>query len=141
MSYKITEKEKDAIYAELKSEYIYIAIPFMLLVGAKLYYSSWQDVILSPDWSLASCIIFGQITAKVSRAVANTKVKTSEEHLGLYTAKRFSFVVLSLALYFFMLTKPTIELGYFQILVFLAASFFHFSDGFTTKLVQKTCNE
>lgn len=141
MSYEITEKEKDAIYAELKSEYIYIAIPFMLLISAKLYYSTWEEIILSPDWSLASCIIFGQITAKVSRAVANTKIKTSQEHFGLYTAKRFFFVVLSLALYFFMLTKPTIELGFAQTLLFLAASFFHFSDGFTTKLVQRTGNK
>lgn len=141
MSCKLSEKEKDAIYAELKSEYIYIAIPFMLLISTKLYFFTWQEILLSPDWSLVSCIIFGQITSKVSRAVANTKVKASQEHFGLYTAKRFFFVVLSLAFYFFMLTKPVIELGYAQVILFLLASFFHFSDGFTTKLVQKTCNK
>lgn len=141
MSYEITDREKNAIYAELKSEYIYIAIPFMLLIGAKLYYSTWQEVLLSPDWSLASSIIFGQITSKVSRAIANTELKTSQEHFGLYTAKRFFFIVLSLSFYFFMLTKPVIGLGYAQVLLFFVASFFHFSDGFTTKLVQKTCNK
>lgn len=137
MNYKITEKEKDAIHAELKTEYIYIFTPLALLIMVRSLYSSWQEIALAPDWSLASCIIFGQITSKVSRAVANPKTKTSQEHFGLYTAKRIFLVVLSLTFYFFMLTKPTIELGLAQIALFITASYFHFSDGFTTKLLQK----
>lgn len=137
MNYDISEKEKDAIYAELKSEYIYIVLPFILLVGIKLYSSTWHEIFLAPDWSLASCIIFGQITARVSKAVANTKLKTSEAHFGLYTAKRFVLVVLALVCYIFMMIKPSLELGIIQTLIFLLASRFHFSDGFTTKLLQQ----
>lgn len=130
-------KERKTTYAELKTEYLYILIPFMLLVSVKLYLSSWQEIIISPDWSLASCLIFGQITSKVSKAIARTKCNTSEEHFGWYTAKRFLLVLVSAASYFGMLSKPTFELGVFQLFIFVLASYFHFKDGFTTKLLQK----
>lgn len=129
-------KERKATYAELKTEYLYILIPFMLLISVKLYLSSWQEIIISPDWSLASCLIFGQITSKVSKAIARTKYNTSEEYFGWYTAKRFLLVLVSAASYFGMLSKPTFELGVFQLFIFVLASYFHFKDGFTTKLLQ-----
>lgn len=141
MSYEPTKLERKAIYADLKSEFIYMAIPFMLLIGVRLYIGRWQDIILSPDWSLASCLIFGQITSKVSKAVANSSVKTSQQYFGLYTAKRFLFVVIAVAFYFGMLAKPTMGLGYTQIILFFIASYFHFSDGFTTSLLQKGCGK
>ncbi|EDT8170335.1 hypothetical protein CQL41_004510, partial [Salmonella enterica subsp. enterica serovar Oranienburg] len=56
---------------------------------------------------------------------------------GWYTAKCFLLVVISIAAYFGMLAKPTMSLGYIQIIIFITASYFHFKDGFTTKLLQK----
>lgn len=50
------EREKKAIFAELKTEYLYILIPFILLISVKLYISDWREIILSAEWSLASCI-------------------------------------------------------------------------------------
>jgi len=130
-------KERKSTYAELKTEYLYVLIPFMLLIAVKLYISSWQEIIMSPDWSLASCLIFGQITSKVSKAIARTKCNTSEEYFGWYTAKRFLLVLVSAAFYFGMLSKPTFELGVCQLFIFILASYFHFKDGFTTKLLQQ----
>ncbi|NRA56050.1 MAG: hypothetical protein HRU23_18075 [Gammaproteobacteria bacterium] len=137
MSLKLSKRERKAIFADLKAEYLFIVIPFMLLIAVKLYIANWQEIILSPEWSLASCLIFGQITSKVSKAVASCKAKTSEQHFGWYTAKRFLLVVISITVYFGMLTEPSVGLGYVQIFVFLLASFFHFSDGYTTKLLQR----
>lgn len=137
MSCILSIQERKATFAELKAEYLFIAIPFLLLIAVKLYIATWQEIILSPEWSLAACLIFGQITSKVSKAVAAASAKTSEQHFGWYTAKRFLLVVISIATYFGMLAKPTIELGYVQIVIFFLASFFHFKDGFTTKLLQK----
>ncbi|MGP9635456.1 hypothetical protein ACT3R7_20665 [Halomonas sp. AOP43-A1-21] len=139
MSYEPTKLEIKSIYADLKTEFIYIAIPFMLLIGVRLYIGTWKDIVLSPDWSLASCLIFGQITSKVSKAVASTSssIKTSQQYFGLYTAKRFLFVVIAVAFYFGMLAKPTMGLGCAQIILFFIASYFHFSDGFTTSLLQR----
>lgn len=129
--------ERRAIFAELKSEYLYICIPFILLISVKLHDGTWREIILSPDWSLVSCIIFGQITSKVSQAVASSSSKTSTSHFGWYTAKRFLLVVLALTCYFGMLTKPSLELGAIQLLTFITASYLHFSDGVTTKLLSK----
>lgn len=141
MNSTLSSREKNATFAELKAEYLFIAIPFLLLISVKLYISTWQEIIISPDWSLASCLIFGQITSKVSKAVASCKAKTSEQYFGWYTAKRFLLVVVSIAAYFGMLSKPTMLLGYSQIFIFIIASYFHFKDGFTTKMLQKMDNQ
>ncbi|WP_312598517.1 hypothetical protein [Stutzerimonas nitrititolerans] len=133
----MTPNERKEILADLKSEYLYIIIPFILLILVKLHFSSWEEIILSPDWSLVSAIIFGQITSRISRAIANSSAKASSSQFSWYTAKRFLFVVLALASYFGMLTKPTEELGVVQLLIFAAASFLHFRDGFTTKMINK----
>lgn len=137
MKLMLNVKERKSTYAELKTEYLYVLIPFMLLIAVKLYISSWQEIIMSPDWSLASCLIFGQITSKVSKAIARTKCNTSEEYFGWYTAKRFLLVLVSAAFYFGMLSKPTFELGVCQLFIFILASYFHFKDGFTTKILQQ----
>ena len=130
-------KERKAVYADLKAEYLYVLIPFVLLVGVKLYTGSWEDIFLSADWSLISCIMFGQVTFKISKAVARTKKQTSEQHYGLYTAKRFFFIVVSAAFYFGMISKPSLFLGVSQFGLFLLATFFHFSDGYTVYALQR----
>lgn len=140
MSLNLNSQERKAAFADLKTEYLFVVIPFILLVSVKLYIASWQEIILSPDWSLASCIIFGQITAKLSKAVARAKVRANEQHFGWYTAKRFLLVIVSITLYFGMLVKPNLNLGYAQIFVFSLASYFHFKDGFTAKIFDKACN-
>jgi hypothetical protein len=137
MSLTLSSREKRATFAELKAEYLFIAIPFLLLISVKLYIATWQEIVMSPEWSLAACLIFGQITSKVSKAVASTKAKTSEQFFGWYTAKRFLLVVISITAYFGMLAKPSMLLGYTQIFIFIMASYFHFKDGFATKLLQK----
>ncbi|WCN15335.1 hypothetical protein GV054_21150 [Marinomonas mediterranea] len=137
MNFSVSKLERKAIYADLKTDYLYVAIPFMILIGIKLYLGTWQEIVLSPDWSLASCLVFGQITSKVSKAVAGSTIKTSSQHFGLYTAKRFFFVVVSIIFYCGMLAKPSLTLGYAQIMLFITASYFHFSDGYTTSLLQK----
>lgn len=135
MNSQLTKSEKGAIFAELKTEYLYFIIPFILLVLIKGKSSSWHEILLAPDWSLASAIVFGQITSKVSRAVA--KCKTNEQHFGWYTAKRFFWVVLALYFYYEMLSTPSLNMGVAQLLVFIVASYLHFSDGFATAILQR----
>lgn len=137
MNLTLSAQERKAVFAELKAEYLFIAIPFLLLISVKLYIATWQEIILAPEWSLAACLISGQITSKVSKAVASTIAKTSDQYFGWYTAKRFLLVIVSITAYFGMLAKPTLELGYTQLFIFFLVSNFHFKDGFTTKLLQK----
>lgn len=138
MKSKISKIEQNSVIADLKASYVYILIPFLLLVGVKLYTDSWASIILAPDWSLASSIIFGQIAANVSKAVSRCKKETNEYQFGWYTAKRFLLVAISLSFYFAMLLKPTIELGYAQIVLFFIASYLFFSDGITTYLLKRS---
>lgn len=133
--------ERSAIFSELKTDYLYVLIPFFLLVCVKLYIGSWREVVLSADWSLASCMIFGQITSKLSRAIAKTSLNKNYSQFGWYTAKRFAFVIISAAFYFGMLVKPSIGLGFAQIVVFFIASFFHFSDGYAALLMDRADNQ
>jgi len=135
MSSAVSEGDKSAMFAELKIDYLYIAMPFFLLIAIRLYLGDWRDVILSTDWSLASCVIFGQSASKLSRAAIAAKHKVVEQHFGWYTAKRFLLIVGSLAVYFGMIAKPTLGLGFFQIFVFVLASFFHFKDGFAALIM------
>ncbi|MBA4707934.1 hypothetical protein [Aquitalea aquatica] len=128
-------REKSVIFTELKTDYLYIAIPFLLLIAIKLYMGEWRDVILSTDWSLASCLIFGQSASKLSRAAVASKNMIVEQNFGWYTAKRFLLIVASLAVYFGMIAKPSLSLAFSQIFLFLIASFFHFKDGFAALLI------
>ncbi len=137
MSYQISDSEKKSIMAELKATYIYIITPFILLVFVKLYSSNYQDILTASDWSLAACIIFGQITANISKSVSSIKLSTNESQFSYYTAKRFLCVVVSLMLYFAVLLKPHMYLGIAQIIIFIFASYMHFRDGFTNFLLQR----
>lgn len=137
MNLALNEAEKSAIFAELKTDYLYIALPFFVLVLIKLFTGTWRDIFLSPDWSLAACLIFGQSTSKVSRSVVAVKIKIVERQFGWYVAKRFFLVVVSLLFYFGMTAKPCLELGIFQIFIFFLASFFHFKDGFSSLLLSR----
>ena len=135
------ERERKAVFADLKAEYLYVLIPFVLLIGIKLYTSCWKEalkqIFLSADWSLISCVVFGQVTFKMSKAVAATKHKTNDQIYGFYTAKRFFWVVVAAAFYFGMVAKPTLGLGVSQIFLFVLATYFHFSDGYAVYMLQK----
>lgn len=131
----LEKKERRAVFSDLLTEYLYVLIPFVLLFMVKGYMGVWVEIILSPDWSLASCIIFGQITTKVSKAIAAPGLKASPEFFGLYTAKRFFLVVIALLFYFGMLVKPTQGLGWAQLILFAVAARFHFTDGVATYLL------
>lgn len=131
------DRERKAVYADLKAEYLYVVIPILLLVGIKLYFANLIDVFLSADWSLISCLMFGQMAFKMSKAVAASRYKTNDNFYGFYTAKRFFFVVVAAAFYFGMVAKPSVGLGIAQVFLFLIATYFHFSDGFAVYMMQK----
>lgn len=137
MRSEFSAKERKAVFADLKAEYIYVLIPFVLLVGVRLYAGTWQEIVLSPDWSLISCVVFGQLAFKMSKAVAKSRLKTNEQQFGYYSAKRFFWIVVSAALYFGMIAKPSLLLGFFQFGLFFIAAFMHFSDGFAAYAMQR----
>lgn len=130
-----SEKVKEII-AELKTEYLYIAIPFIILVIIKLHKGSWQDIFLSGDWALASCIIFGQTATRLSKAIAKQKAKLNNSEYGWYTAKRIFLVVISVVVYSLMTLDPKPWVAVFQLILFAIATYFHFKDGIAARLIE-----
>ena len=130
-----SSKERSTMWAELFSEYIFIVTPFVFLVAIKLYAYSWRDILLAPDWSLVSCIVFGQIAVKMSRSAIKYR-NANESQFGLYSAIRFFFVAVSLLIYFGMVAQPGLYLGCGQLVLFLMASFFHFKDGLAARILE-----
>ncbi|MGC0878347.1 hypothetical protein WKG84_12655 [Pantoea agglomerans] len=137
MKLMLDSVERKNTYYELKTEYLFIILPFILLISYKSYIGKWEDILYSSDWSLASCLMFGQTTVKMTRAISKIKMNSNEYYFGWYATKRFLYVIFSITAYFGMIANPTVLLGVIQILIFIFASYFHFKDGFTTKLLKK----
>lgn len=132
-----TQEAQNAL-RELKAEYLYMLIPFGMLIAIKGFRGDdWQGVLMAPDWALVASIILGQITARVSSKVASSKTKANESGLSWYSAKRFGLVLICTMVYCFMLIEPTVELGVVQIGLFFIASLFHFKDGVMVKVILK----
>lgn len=137
MKFQLSEKEKRSYVSDLKAEYLYVCIPFLILILVKVYFGPLSDIIYSSDWSLASSIILGQNAAKVSRSVARVNYNVNGSNFSWYSSKRFALVIISLFFYFGMIFKPNVFLAYSQIIIFLIASKLHFSDGFAVKMLEK----
>jgi hypothetical protein len=60
---------------------------------------------------------------------------------GIERSASWYYAVMASAVYFGMLVLPSFKLGIFQIFLFLVACYFHFSDGFTTAMLQKAYNK
>lgn len=136
MNPDLSSRDRKAILAELMSEYLFIVIPFTMLVLIKLYAYTWQEIVLSADWSLGSCIIFGQVAVKMTRSAIKHR-STDDRFLGWYASKRFFFVAVSLLFYFGMIAQPTLKLGFAQFILFALASYFHFKDGVAARVLEK----
>lgn len=129
---KEQEQKKDIMY-DLKSEYLYILIPFVILLFVKAYNKEWAQIPLVPDWSLVSCIIFGQMSARITKSITVSSLIVNHARLGFYLATRFFMVIMSAMFYFLMLTNPSMILGWCQIILFLIAGFYFFRDGYTAQ--------
>lgn len=136
MNPDLSSRDRKAILAELMSEYLFIVIPFTMLVLIKLYAFTWQEIVLSADWSLGSCIIFGQVAVKMTRSAIKHR-STDDRFLGWYASKRFFFVAVSLLFYFGMIAQPTLKLGFAQFILFGLASYFHFKDGVAARILEE----
>jgi hypothetical protein len=135
MNPDLSSRDRKAILAELMSEYLFIVIPFTMLVLIKLYAYTWQEIVLSADWSLGSCIIFGQVAVKMTRSAIKHR-STDDRFLAWYASKRFFMVAVSLLFYFGMIALPTLMLGFAQFIVFGLASYFHFKDGVAARVLE-----
>ncbi len=137
MTSSITNHKKRVLLANLTAGYLFILLPLIILVLIKLlHYKSWQSILLAGDWSLASCIIFGQNVANLSKAVVARGKEIQSSIFVFYFARRLVGVVISLVIYILMLFEPNLYLGFLQITLFAWASLKYFSDGIVTEMLK-----
>lgn len=141
LKYQPSTADKITFISDLKAEYLYICVPFVILILVKIYFGPLCDIVYSSDWSLAASIILGQNAAKISRSISKTKQRVNDSNFSWYSSKRFLLVIVALFFYFGMIFKPNIYIACSQILMFLFASWLHFSDGFTIKMLEKECKK
>ncbi|HCR1887728.1 TPA: hypothetical protein ONC26_004154 [Enterobacter roggenkampii] len=94
--YQLSTLQKKGYVSDLKAEYLYICVPFLILILVKIYFGPIRDIIYSSDWSLAASIILGQNAAKISRSISQIKQKINDGNFSWYSAKRFIFVIVAL---------------------------------------------
>ena len=100
MTSLITNHKKRVLLANLTAGYLFVLLPLIILVLIKLlHFKSWQSILLAGDWSLASCIIFGQNVANLSKAVVARGKEIQSSMFVFYFARRLVGVVISLVIY------------------------------------------
>ncbi len=118
----------------LMASYLFILLPFSILILVKSIDLKWFDIILASDWSIASFIIFGQSLTSLSSALVASSNNKKKEGWEWYVAKLFiTGIAPSMVLYIYMLKQPSVFLGILQILMFVYASYRYFIDGLACK--------
>lgn len=118
----------------LMASYLFILLPFSILILVKSIDLKWLDIILASDWSIASFIIFGQSLTSLSSALVASPNNKKKEGWEWYVAKLFiTGIAPSMVLYIYMLKQPSVFLGVLQILMFVYASYRYFIDGLACK--------
>lgn len=118
----------------LMASYLFILLPFSILILVKSIDLKWFDIILASDWSIASFIIFGQSLTSLSSALVASPNNKKKEGWEWYVAKLFiTGIAPSMVLYIYMLKQPSVFLGILQLLMFVYASYRYFIDGLACK--------
>lgn len=116
--------------ASVASEYLFICLPFVILLIVRLHQERGTELLTTSDWGIASGIIYGQLIVRLATALATT---TKPKKISAITLNFTILVCLGLSInlvtYSLMLTSPSIRLGYFQLILFALASASHFIYG------------
>ncbi len=122
----------------LMASYLFVLLPFIILVIVKLAEDKSSELLLLSDWSIASSIIYGQLIVKLTTALSATN--KSKKMPGI-TFNITLLVCLGLAInivvYVLMLVMPSQNIGIIQLALFTIASIFHFIYGSAVYYINK----
>ena len=132
-----TNKPQGSVLS-LMADYIFVLLPFIILVIVKFAQDKSSELILLSDWSIASSIIYGQLIVKLSTALAST---TKSKKMPGITFNITILVCLGLAIniviYVLMLTMPSYRIGIIQLALFFMATLCHFIYGSAVKHINR----
>lgn len=117
-------------YFILVSEYLFILVPFLVIIIVKIFNNSLETIFEAPDWSFAASILWGQTIVKlVSGGSAGdvvwqrmTLIISAIFVLGLIP----SLVTLTIIL---IADSPPIFHVYLQLFLFITSSIIYFLAG------------
>ncbi|MEZ8472175.1 hypothetical protein AB6D20_010060 [Vibrio splendidus] len=122
----------------LWNSYLFILIPFIMLCIIKGQTGSWESILLSTDWSVASFIMFAQKFGEMITALVKVKGKVDGDVLTTYIIKvLFLGIIPSVYVYFIMNTDPNLYVAALQIILFFYASWRFFVDSMKVKMLNQ----
>ncbi len=103
------------------ASYIFILVPFVVLIATKLVMSKPEDVLVSTDWSIASFMIIAQSAGVIfSDNFGNKKI--SLNGILIFVGITIILLVICMGSYAYAITKQNELAGYIQILLFFLSS-------------------
>ncbi len=103
------------------SNYIFILIPFVVLIVTKGVVAQFQGVLTSTDWSIASFMIIAQCMSFIITNLQSYK-NISKYGLSIFTGITIVFLILCIGVYSYSLSHPSSYVAHGQPLIFLIGS-------------------
>lgn len=114
----------------LWASYLFVLLPFVILVMVKFAQEQSSQLLLLSDWSIASSIIYGQLIVKVTTALAATNKDKKMPGITFNITLLVCFgLAINIVVYVLMLVMPSQNIGIIQLILFIIASAFHFIYG------------
>jgi hypothetical protein len=122
----------------LMASYLFVLLPFIILVIVKFAQDSSSELLLLSDWSIASSIIYGQLIVKLTTALAATNKSKKMPGITLNITLLVCLgLTINIVVYVLMLIMPSQNIGIAQIILFIIASIFHFVYGSAIYYINK----
>jgi len=103
------------------SNYIFILIPFVVLIVTKGVVAQFQGVLTSTDWSIASFMIIAQCMSFIITNLQSYP-NLSKYGLSIFIGITIIFLIVCIGVYAYSLSNPTSYIAYGQPLMFLISS-------------------
>jgi hypothetical protein len=115
----LTLEERSIAFA--LGEIAFVLLPLLVIFGVQLYMGKLHHFLCEPEWSILSCVMFGQSIVKVSHAIAEAD-KVEKFGVGLWFALLILAVVVSVGVLIYILATKEEDrstyVGIFQFIVF-----------------------
>ncbi|KJF98825.1 hypothetical protein UB34_06140 [Photobacterium leiognathi] len=102
------------------ANYIFILIPFLVLIITKLVMSKFEEVLTSTDWSMASFMIIAQSLGTL--IIGTHKKGININGLLIFIGITIMLLIVCLGVYAYVLTRSDVISGYIQIVLFIISS-------------------
>lgn len=105
------------------ANYVFVFIPFLVLMGTKLLIEKPEEILTSTDWSVVSFIIFAQSMSLIVGESAGQR-NLSKDGLQIFIAINIILMLFCLFIYANVTAYQTY--GWLQVVLFIVASLWMF---------------